>query len=221
MRIVRTVSIALAFAVLCCSALAPVAFAAGPVEAVGLFKDRALLRIHGADRYLKAGETSPEGAHLVSASAQVAVVKYQGESYRLTLSDAMGGTYAPPSRAVVSIVPDAAGQYRVDGTINGSRVGFLVDTGASVIAMSEAHAKRIGIDYEASTERSRLSTAQGQANAYLVSLDEVAVGGVATHHVRAAVIPGDYPAEVLLGMSFLRSVSMQENAGVLQLAEKH
>jgi aspartyl protease family protein len=66
-----------------------------------------------------------------------------------------------------------------------------------------------------------VATAQGEVNAHLVSLDEVVVGGIAAHHVRAAVIPGSFPAEVLLGMSFLRTVSMQETAGVLQLTQKY
>lgn len=221
MRFLRAISIALAFAVLWCGALAPVAFAAGPVEALGLFKDRALLRIHGIERYLKSGETSPEGARLVSSTAEAAVVTFQGETYRLTLSDAVGGTFATPTRTVVSIAPDDSGQYRVDGTVNGRPVGFLVDTGASVIAMSEVHARDLGVDFESSFDRTQVATAQGQVNAYLVSLDEVVVGGIAARRVRAAVIPGSFPAEVLLGMSFLRTVSIQETAGVLQLTQKY
>ena len=64
-------------------------------------------------------------------------------------------------------------------------------------------------------------TAQGQANSYLVELDSVTVGGIETHHVRAAVIPGNYPVEVLLGMSFLHKVKMEQQAGVLVLKQPY
>jgi aspartyl protease family protein len=201
--------------------LASYAHAAGPVEAVGLFKDRAMLRVHGIEHYVRAGETTPEGAHLVSATAEVAVVTYRGESYRLTLSDAVGGSFAEVRDATISIAPDDHGQYRVTGAINGRLVDFLVDTGASVVAMSEQHARSLGIEYEKSPDRAAVTTAQGKANSYLVDLDEVTVGGITTRHVRAAVIPGDYPVEVLLGMSFLRKVSLEESAGVLRLKQKY
>jgi len=193
----------------------------GPVEAVGLFKDRAMLRVLGVERYLKVGETSPEGARLVSATAEQAVVEYRGESHRLTLSDRVGGTFAEVRDTSISISPDSFGQYRIGGSINGRAVGFLVDTGASVVAMSERHAEALGIDFKGSTERAQVMTAQGQTQSYLVTLDQVVVGGIASSQVRAAVIPGAYPVDVLLGMSFLRSVSMEENAGVLRLKQKY
>jgi aspartyl protease family protein len=200
---------------------AAVCHAAGPIEAVGLFKDRAMLRVHGVEHYVRAGESTPEGARLVSATAELAVVTFQGETYRLTLSDSVGGAYEAVKDASISIAPDGHGQYRVGGAINGRSVDFLVDTGASVIAMSEQHARGLGIEFENSPDRAQVTTAQGKANSYLVSLDEVVVGGITTHNVRAAVIPGDYPVEVLLGMSFLRTVSMEESAGVLRLKQKY
>jgi aspartyl protease family protein len=195
--------------------------AAGPIEAVGLFKDRAMLRVHGVEHYVRSGESTPEGARLVSATAELAIVAYQGQTYRLSLSDAVGGTFAELRNASISIAPDDHGQYRVGGAINGRPVDFLVDTGASVIAMSEQQARSLGIEYANSPDRAQVTTAQGKASSYLVSLDEVVVGGIATHNVRAAVIPGAYPVEVLLGMSFLRMVSMEESAGVLRLTQKY
>jgi len=200
---------------------ATVRAANGPVEAVGLFKDRAMLRVLGVERYLHVGETSPEGARLVAASAEQAIVEYRGEAHRLTLSDHVGGTFAQPVDTSISISPDSHGQYRIGGSINGFAVDFLVDTGASVVAMSARQAEALGIDYQGSTDRAQVMTAQGQTQSYLVTLDQVVVGGIASSQVRAAVIPGAYPVEVLLGMSFLRNVSMEENAGVLRLTQKY
>jgi aspartyl protease family protein len=215
--------IGLALAMLGLSMTAPTAHSAStaPVEALGLFKDRAMIRVMGQERYLKVGETSVEGARLVTASAELAVVSYQGETYRLTLTDRVGGSFAQVTNASISIAPDSLGQYRVGGSINGRTVDFLVDTGASVIAMSSRQADVLGIKYEQSPDRAKVNTAQGQAQSYLVTLDTVNVGGVETQNVRAAVIPGSYPTEVLLGMSYLRQVSMDESAGVLRLKQKY
>jgi aspartyl protease family protein len=190
-----------------------------PVEAVGLFKDRAMIRVLGAEHYLTVGQTSPEGATLVESDAQHAVVRYKDESYRLSLSDRVGGTFQAPSNASLSIAPDEIGQYRAQGSINGHMVDFLVDTGASLVAISERTAKQMGIPYAESPERAPVVTAQGQANSYLVDLDTLTIGGIQTHHVRAAVIPGDYPLEVLLGMSFLKKVKLDQQAGVLVLKQ--
>ncbi|NJN52350.1 MAG: TIGR02281 family clan AA aspartic protease [Gammaproteobacteria bacterium] len=172
------------------AALSVAALGNAPVEAVGLFKDRAMIRVMGTSHYLVVGQTSPEGARLEAANAEFAMVHYQGTSYRLTLSDRVGGTFAEVRDASISIAPDDLGQYRVGGAINGRTVGFLVDTGASVVAMSSVHAEQLGIEYEGSPDRAQVMTAQGQAQSYLVNLESVNVGGIETHHVRAAVIPG-------------------------------
>ncbi len=106
------------------SGLASVAFGNAPVEAVGLFKDRAMIRVLGAEHYLTVGQTSPEGATLVESDAQHALVRYKGETYKLTLSDRVGGTFLAPTNATLSIAPDQIGQYRAQGTINGHDRGF-------------------------------------------------------------------------------------------------
>jgi aspartyl protease family protein len=201
------------------SGIACGAFANAPVEAVGLFKDRAMIRVLGKEHYLTVGQTSPEGATLVESDAQHAVVRYKDETYRLSLSDRVGGVFQAPSQASLSIAPDQIGQYRAQGTINGRPADFLVDTGASLVAISERSAKQMGIQYATSPERAPVVTAQGQIDSYLVDLDTLTIGGIQTTHVRAAVIPGDYPLEVLLGMSFLHKVKMEQQAGVMVLKQ--
>ena len=205
------------FALLTATAIS--ASANAPVEAVGLFKDRAMIRVLGKEHYLTVGQTSPEGATLVESDAQHAVVRYKDETYKLTLSDRVGGTFQAANQASLSIAPDQIGQYRAQGSINGHMVDFLVDTGASLVAISERTARQMGIPFAESPERAPVVTAQGQVNSYLVDLDTLTVGGIQTHHVRAAVIPGDYPLEVLLGMSFLHKVKMDQQAGVLVLKQ--
>ena len=199
--------------------LANAVFANGPVEAVGLFKDRAMIRVLGKEHYLTVGQTSAEGATLLESDAHHAVVRYKGETYRLTLSDQIGGVFQAPTQTTLSIAPDKIGQYRAQGTINGYATDFLVDTGASLVAISERSAKEMGLQYATSPEHASVVTAQGRVNSYLIDLDTVTVGGITTHHVRAAVIPGDYPLEVLLGMSFLHKVKMEQQENVMVLRQ--
>ena len=112
------------------------------------------------------------------------------------------------------------GQYRIRGAINNRYVDFLIDTGASVVALSSAAAESLGIDY-ASGQRGAVQTAQGNAESYFLTLDRITVAGLTAHNVQAAVINGHYPVDILLGMSFLRQVSMSENAGVMKLVQKY
>lgn len=196
------------------------AVALPPVEVLALFKDRAVVRAAGSEHMLREGETSPDGITLLEADARGARVRYRGETYQLDLSRHVAGRFTAAERQRVSISPDSLGQYRVRGAINGTFVNFLVDTGASVVALSQRHAGSLGIDLERA-ERGVVQTAQGTVGSAFVTLDEVVVGGITAYNVQAAVIEGNYPVEILLGMSFLRKVGMEEQNGVLTLVQKH
>ncbi|XOV83586.1 MAG: TIGR02281 family clan AA aspartic protease [bacterium] len=192
------------------------ASAAAPVEVVALFKDRAVVRTADEQQMLKVGETSPGGVKLLQADTAGARVSYGGEAYNLTLSARVAGSFARPTSESVRISRDAVGQYRMRGSLNDHMVDFLVDTGASVVALSERQAQQMGLDYQ-SGQRGTVQTAQGNANAYFVLLDRVTLGGITRQKVRATVIEGSYPIDVLLGMSFLNTLSMNDNNGVLTL----
>ena len=107
---------------------------------------------------------------------------------------------------------DARGHFQVEGSVDGRRLDFVVDTGASVIALRERDAARLGIhpiprDYTAS-----VSTANGVIRAAPVQLNSVEVGGIRVHGVRAMVLPDQALSENLLGMSFLSRVRRFEVA---------
>ena len=97
---------------------------------------------------------------------------------------------------------------------------FLIDTGASVVALSSVVAESLGIDYSRG-QRGAVQTAQGNAESYFLTLDQVTVAGLTARNVQAAIISGSYPVDILLGMSFLRQVSMRENGGVMTLVQKY
>ena len=195
--------------------------ASAPVEVVGLFKGMAVVRLPGqGEKLIRVGETTDAGITLLAADAASAEVRYQDNVYTLGLSRKVAGRYKAVDKRQISINPDGSGQYRVSGAINGQPAGFLVDTGASVLAMSSDDARRLGIDY-AAAERGSVQTAQGLVGSYFLDVDKVEVGGITVHNVKSAVIEGSYPAEMLLGMSFLRQVALSETNGVMVLTQKH
>jgi len=204
---------------LLCVVLPSAVLAVPPVEIVGLFKNQAVVQVGSVQRLMKVGQTSPEGVELLSADTAQAQVRYQGETYTLSLSNRVHSGFRQAEKASVTIPSDDMGQYRVRGAINSQYVNFLVDTGASVLAMSSREAGRLGIDYERG-QRGQVQTAQGTADSYFLIIDRVTVAGIIAHNVQAAIIDGNYPVEILLGMSFLRQVSMQENSGVMILTQK-
>jgi aspartyl protease family protein len=83
--------------------------------------------------------------------------------------------------------------------------------------MSESQATALGIDFYGSPQGT-VSTASGTAMAYSVMLQSVDVGGIRVDNVRGAVVEGDYPTIVLLGMTYLRHVKMEERDGILTLS---
>lgn len=199
--------------------LSGAAWSIPPVEIVGLFKNQAVVQVGEIQRLMKVGQTSPEGVELLSANTSEAKVRYRGETYTLSLSKRVHSGFKQAQKASVTIPSDDLGQYRVRGSINANYVDFLVDTGASVVAMSSREAERLGIDYTRG-QRGQVQTAQGTTESYFVIIDKVAVAGITAYNVQTAVIDGNYPVEILLGMSFLRQVSMQENSGVMTLTQK-
>src|SRR5690606_10002898 len=123
-------------------------------------------------------------------------------------------------KAQLSISRGAGNHYWVAGSIGGHPVQFLVDTGATSVAMNEGQARRLGIDYRVQGSPMVAGTAGGNVRAWRVKLDRVKVGGIEVLGVEGAVLEGDSPTEVLLGMSFLSRVRWREENGVLQLESK-
>jgi aspartyl protease family protein len=132
----------------------------------------------------------------------------------------VGTQFQAPQEKVVTIARDAAMQYQTTAIINGRSVLVLVDTGANTVALSAAQARAMNIDYSGGVP-GKVETASGLSTGYEITLQSVAVGGIEVNSVPAMVIEGDYPGTVLLGMTFLQHVKMQENNGILSLSRSH
>lgn len=186
------------------------------VEVEALFTDAAVLRIDGQRKMLRTGQ-SFGGVTLVAAHSRTATLDVDGTTMELGLSSRVGTNYQAAQSRVVEIPRDAQLQYQTTATINGTRVRVLVDTGANVVAMNSRHAAALGVDYRAGVA-GQVETAGGILQAWQVTLRSVDVGGIQVDSVQASVVEGDFPVDVLLGMTFLRHVEMQETNGVLSLS---
>jgi len=185
----------------------------------GLFKNTAILVIDGQQVVLKSGERK-SGITLVSASSKNATIEHQGKHHTLLLSQSIGGSYTVAKKAEIRLSSQHNGHYFGTALINGRRGHFVVDTGASSVAMSSYTAKQLGIKYLSSKTVS-VSTAQGLAKGYRVNLKKVEVGAIKINNVAAIVIEGRFPEDILLGNSFLSQTEMTIDNGVLLLQKEY
>jgi aspartyl protease family protein len=122
----------------------------------------------------------------------------------------------PPARSTsagprsVVIRPDARGHFQVDGTVDGRHIGFMVDTGASTVALRQRDAERLSIHPAQRDYRVQVSTANGIVRAAPVILERIEIGGVTVRSVAALVIPDQALSENLLGLSFLSKLRRYE-----------
>ncbi|MDH5512913.1 MAG: TIGR02281 family clan AA aspartic protease [Gammaproteobacteria bacterium] len=197
---------------------------AGAVESItlmALFKDKAILVVDGARRVLNSGEESPEGVKLLSTDTQEekAVIEIGGKSETLKLGVVIA-QFTAKGRNSVTLYPDSRNHFFTEGWINGVAVRFLVDTGASSVAMGSDTAKRVGLDYKNQGLRGYSNTAAGVVPSYRIKLDKVQVGEIAIYNVDGGVTESMDSGDVLLGMSFLGRLDMRQDDGKLELHER-
>lgn len=110
-----------------------------------------------------------------------------------------------------------AGHYLATGKINGQKVVFLVDTGATSVAVPAKLADRLGLQQGPSQ---LISTANGTATAYLTRLDKVELSAIVALDVPGTITPSMAGDEVLLGMSFLKDLEIRQQSGQLELLQQ-
>ncbi len=189
------------------------------IEAKMLAQGSAVLEIDGKQRLLREGVRSPEGVLLVSADIKQAVIEVDGKKQSLGMSRGISTKFKKAEKTEVRIASGRGEHYRIKGLINGMAVYFMVDTGATFVSMSHQEAERLGIDYRGGAPIT-MSTANGIAKAYLITLNSVSVGNIVVNNVQAVVHAGDFALELLLGNSYLSKVDLKIDQGVLVLREK-
>lgn len=190
------------------------------LEVQGLFSNKAVLLIDGTRHILAVGKTSPEGVKLISANSRGAILEVDGEQKQYDLGNTVSTTFTTRKSHKETIYKNSGGMYMTFGSINGRSVRFLVDTGASAIAMNVDQAKSLGILYDKIGTPANVSTASGLEKAYRIRLKSVSVGKITQTNVEALVIDGSHPGPVLLGMTFLGQLDVEHSGNAMTLLQK-
>jgi aspartyl protease family protein len=191
---------------------------AADISVVGLFPGKAVLVVDGGGpRTYEVGSTVAAGVKLVAADQSGATLESRGRREVIALGSHVN-RQAPSTQAGTVLQADERGHFFAQGMINGNPVRMLVDTGASLIALPAADAKRMGIDYLRGG-RGTVSTANGVVPVYRVRLDTVRIGELELNQVDALVQEQGLPM-ALLGMSFLNRTDMRRSGEQMTLQRR-
>lgn len=191
--------------------------AAADVSFVGAIGDKAaILVIDGsAPRTVKVGQKFGP-VTLVAVERERAVVDIEGE--RRTLLRGQHYQSSASDRQSTVLAADGRGHFIAEGGINGKPVRFVVDTGATVVALPASEAVRLGIDYRKGRPGST-RTAGGPVPVYRLVFDTVKVGSIELRAVEGLVIEQGLDI-ALLGMSFLSRVEMKNEGQAMTLIRR-
>lgn len=187
------------------------------VVLAGRMGDRALLVVDGRAQTVSIG-SSASGVRLLRWVGEEAEVEVAGQKNQLrvggTPAQVGAGARVMGGREIV-MTASTGGHFTPAGSINGKAVSFMVDTGATLVAMGQDDAQRLGVDLKLA--RPGMSqTANGPVGVLMVTLDRVRVGEVELTQVAAVVLPQPMPF-VLLGNSFLARFQMRRDNDVMRL----
>lgn len=191
------------------------------VMLTGTIGSRAILIVNGAaPKTVAVGETY-QGVKLLSLADGQATVESAGKRVGLRMDTPVsigggGGSGAGGKRIVLNA--SSGGHFMTQGAINGRSVNFMLDTGATAVALSAADAQRIGLDFSKG-QPVRLNTANGTARGWHLRLSSVRVGDVEVYDIDAVVSEQPMPF-VLLGNSFINRFSMRRDADQMVLEKR-
>ena len=189
------------------------------VALAGILGSKALLVVNGsAPRGIATGETH-QGVRVISVEKEQALVEVDGARRSLRLGEAPVSVGSRTGGRRVVLMADARGHFINTGMINGTRMQYMVDTGASTVAIGKPDADRMGLQYTKG-QPVQMSTANGVAQGWLIRLDSVRIGDVEVYGVEAVVTPQGMPY-VLLGNSLLGAFQMTRTNDQLVLEKRN
>lgn len=192
---------------------------AADVALIGVLGDKAaVLAFDGGEpKTVRVGQKWA-GVTVISVERGQATVEIDGKQRVLTIGQHYRAAAAPSGRQSVTLAADPRGHFVTEGAVNGNPVRFLVDTGATTVALPAADAVRLGIDYRKG-KRALSSTAAGVVQIYVIMLDTVRLGSIELTGVEASVIEQGLDI-ALLGMSFLNRVEMKRDGQTMVLIRR-
>lgn len=193
--------------------------AAADIGVVGLFPGKAVLVVDdAAPKTYSVGSVIGDGIRLVAADRSSATIDLHGKRQTVSIGEHVSRSVTT-GPASVTLEADGRGHFMTHGQINGGSMRMLVDTGASMIALSAADAMRLGIDYKKG-QPGMVNTANGQAPVFLVKLNTVKIGAIEMNQVDAVVQETGLPF-ALLGMSFLNRTEMRREGQQMTLTKRY
>lgn len=149
--------------------------------------------------------------HAVVATPQAAAVQPVAQS---------GGPEPISSGHSMILDSDRRGHFKVDARVDGRRLDFMVDTGASLVILRESDAAYLGIRPMPVDYKATVSTANGKIKAAPARLSRVEVGSITVFDVPALVLPDEALSQNLLGVSFLSKLRRYEYANGRMVLEQ-
>ncbi len=202
--------------------MACVAAAGAEITLAGVFGKKAALIVDGgAPQTIAVGSATREGVKLLEIEGESVVVRSDGRQQRLSLGSNVITTVPAAETGGTQmqvLIADSRGHYMVQGAVNGAPLQFMLDTGASMVSMGMADARRAAIDMTKATPGIS-QTANGRVQVWRVKLDSVRVGTITLNNVDGVVHESDLPF-ALLGMSFLGRVDLQHETGRLTMKKR-
>lgn len=191
---------------------------AADIAVVGLFPGKAVLVIDGgAPKTFAVGSMVATDVKLLAADESAATIAIGNRKQTIAIGQHVNRS-SPAGPTSVVLQANGQGHFMVQGQINGGTIQMLVDTGATMIAFSQADAQRLGINYKAG-QLGRVNTANGSVPVYRVKLDTVKVGSIELNQVDAVVQQAGLPF-ALLGMSFLNRMEMRRDGEKMTLTKR-
>jgi len=191
---------------------------AADISVVGLFPGKAVLVVDGAaPKTYSVGNVIGSGVRLIAATDADATIETNGKRLTIAIGEHVNRSGAT-GQSSVTLQADGQGHFITQGQINGGSVRMLIDTGATMIAMPAADARRLGINYK-SGKIGYTSTANGTAQVYVVKLDSVRIGDLELNQIDAVVQENGLPI-VLLGNSFLNRTDMRRDGEQMTLTKR-
>lgn len=192
------------------------------VNVVGLFNSKAVVIINkGKPKTLSVGQLFGE-VKLIESNSLSATFLIEGKRKTLIMGQAANVGVADNSNdnASVTLYANGGGHHVGQAFINGVPLKYVVDTGATTVAMNSGDAKYANIDFSKGVPM-QASTAGGMATGYFVKLNSVKLGSIMLNNVDAVVIEGGFPQEVLMGNSALTRLNMKHEGIALTLTKKY
>lgn len=187
----------------------------------GVLGSKALLVVNGAaPKAVGAGDTY-QGVKVLTVTKDQALVEIAGLRHTLRLGETPSriGQASPADggRRVV-LTADSGGHFTGQGSVNGKVMQFMVDTGATAVAIGAGEAERMGLDFRKG-QPITMRTANGNTQGWRIKLPSVRVGDVELRDVDAVITPQAMPY-VLLGNSFLSHFQMNRTNDQMVLEKR-